>query len=732
MNRYLLSALLFIAPTLPLLAQNTFPSTGSAGIGTTAPATSAILEVKSTTKGVLLPRMTAAQKNAIASPASGLLIYLTDSIKGFYYYDAGWKAVTPTAATFLNKNLSNLTAPTAVSADLLPGTTNARNLGSATLGWKDMYLAGFAYLDGKLFMHNKTTYSTYVGNSAGSKDSGSRNTGIGHESLLRNTTGHRNTAVGAHSLEQNTTGYYNTANGYLALVRNTTGYSNSAFGAYAMDLNATGIQNVAIGDYALRSNTTSSGNTAIGSRALTSNTAANNTAVGANVLASNTIGGFNAAIGASALLANTEGNYNTASGYQALNANTIGSQNVANGAVSLSNNTTGNYNTAVGNGSLHRNVSGNSNTAIGHLTLANNYIGEGNTASGISALENNIGGENNTANGRLALWSNGDGTDNTAVGAYANWTAETNSFTTTLGSLSAVSGNNATAIGYGSTATASNQVRLGNTAVTSIGGQVGWTNFSDGRYKKDLSENVPGLSFITKLKPVTYHLKVEEIDNAIKASRPQPKKDGSGAIENIKKGLSPEEVQARAEKEKVLYTGFVAQDVEKAAEELGYDFSGVDKPKGEKDFYGLRYSEFVVPLVKATQELGAKHEELEKENKQLREENKAILERLNKLEALLTKSASITPLSLSSARLEANAPNPFNGTTIIRYHVPQEAYAARLVISDMKGAVVKAANLNKGNGQVSINSNALAAGTYTYTLWINDKKTESKKMVVTR
>ena len=42
--------------------------------------------------------------------------------------------------------------------------------------------------------------------------------------------------------------------------------------------------------------------------------------------------------------------------------------------------------------------------------------------------------------------------------------------------------------------------------------------------------------------------------------------------------------------------------MELAAESVGYDFSGVDKPKNEDDFYGLRYAEFVVPLVKAIQE----------------------------------------------------------------------------------------------------------------------------------
>ncbi len=50
-------------------------------------AASAVLDVKSVTKGMLVPRVTAAQKAAIASPATGLLVYQTDGTNGFYYYD---------------------------------------------------------------------------------------------------------------------------------------------------------------------------------------------------------------------------------------------------------------------------------------------------------------------------------------------------------------------------------------------------------------------------------------------------------------------------------------------------------------------------------------------------------------------------------------------------------------------------------------------------------------------
>src|ERR1043165_1079231 len=74
---------------------NTFPSTGAAGIGTTTPNASSLLEVKSTSKGVLIPRMTQTQRNAIASPIEGLLIYQTDHTAGFYYYSgSAWTAVS--------------------------------------------------------------------------------------------------------------------------------------------------------------------------------------------------------------------------------------------------------------------------------------------------------------------------------------------------------------------------------------------------------------------------------------------------------------------------------------------------------------------------------------------------------------------------------------------------------------------------------------------------------------
>src|SRR5690606_7840818 len=56
------------------------------GIGTNAPDESAQLEVQSTDKGVLIPRLTETQRLGIANPANGLVVYETDVTEGFWYY----------------------------------------------------------------------------------------------------------------------------------------------------------------------------------------------------------------------------------------------------------------------------------------------------------------------------------------------------------------------------------------------------------------------------------------------------------------------------------------------------------------------------------------------------------------------------------------------------------------------------------------------------------------------
>lgn len=79
----------FIA--LLLLISNLMFAQVSINTDNSAPNNSAMLDVKSSSKGFLPPRMTQAERNAIASPATGLMIFQTDNTPGYYYYNGtGW------------------------------------------------------------------------------------------------------------------------------------------------------------------------------------------------------------------------------------------------------------------------------------------------------------------------------------------------------------------------------------------------------------------------------------------------------------------------------------------------------------------------------------------------------------------------------------------------------------------------------------------------------------------
>ena len=70
---------------------------------------------------------------------------------------------------------------------------------------------------------------------------------------------------------------------------------------------------------------------------------------------------------------------------------------------------------------------------------------------------------------------------------------------------------NTITIGYNAISDADNIARIGDASITSIGGYTTWSNLSDGRFKKNIQENVVGLDFILKLRPVTYNLDMDAI-----------------------------------------------------------------------------------------------------------------------------------------------------------------------------------------------------------------------------
>ncbi len=467
-----------------------------------APNASAILDLQSTNKGFLVPRMTQSQKLGVAAPSLGLLIYQTDGIPGFYYFSGSeWTELTSQASAW---SLSG-NAGTNNGTDFI-GTTDAQDLSFRTNNINRLRLSQ----SGQLEILN-TGSSVFIGEQAGEVD---------------DLTSNYNVFVGYRSGFSNTTGNYNLASGYRAMYSNVSGYRNIA-------------------------------------------------------------------LGAEALFDNSSGYYNTGVGWRSLYNNTLGYQNTALGSQTLNANTEGFRNTALGYRALYFNIDGGQNTATGYQALYQNTIADRNSAHGFQALRNNTEGTGNSASGYRALYNNTTGNYNTGVGYSAN----------SIGTAYV----NSTGLGYNADNTASNSVVVGNTSVTSIGGQVGWTTLSDGRFKKNIrNDEVKGLEFITGLQPVTYNYDVRAKESWMEENYGE--KDAT-------------QWEGKYDIESIRFSGFIAQDVEALSKSLGYEFSGVDAPKNAKDIYGLRYADFVVPIVKSVQELNMLLLEKNKEIESLKKSN---------------------------------------------------------------------------------------------------------------
>ena len=511
-----------------------------------SPNENAMLDVSSSSMGVLVPRMTTTDRTTFAGILDvddvGMLVF-DISEKNFYF----WNGSEFLAINASIKEMSDADQDTRIQVEKSPDEDKIRFEVGGDQRWL-MIKSRFQPLN--------TGNSVFIGTGVGNKD---------------DLTDNRNTAIGSYALNSSITGVNNTAVGYEAL-KAATVCCNVAVGYQAMTANFNGSENSGIGYQAMFSNISGYSNSGIGHQAMYSNTSGfYNSAVGHQALYSNDQGFANSALGLHALYSNSDGDHNSALGYQALKFND-----------------SGNNSTAMGSRALYKNDSGNGNSAFGYHSLEENTTGKENTAVGKEALNKNTTGENNTAVGHDALYSNSTGKFNTAVGYTANNLA---------------SGyDNTTSIGFDSDCTASNQIRIGNNAVTSIGGFVNWSNLSDGRFKSDIRKDVPGLDFVLQLDPVTYFVNTDAINDFMA----------------LHYGKNREyDWEGSQFKQQVRYSGFVAQDVEAISDSMGYDFSGVDRPESQNDFYALRYAEFVVPLVKAVQEQQAVIETLQSSNDEL-------------------------------------------------------------------------------------------------------------------
>jgi hypothetical protein len=339
-----------------------------------------------------------------------------------------------------------------------------------------------------------TTYINY----RGGDNASSTNSGFGETALDSNAGGTNNTACGYAALTSNTTGSNNSAFGYFALTLLKTGSGNIGFGASSLASIQNGNNNIAIGlsaGSAIGAAVTA-GNFVIGvtytiitsgSTVWTSIGAADNnpgtifvcTGIGSGTGTAASSTSNNIAIGANALTVNTTGSQNISIGHNSLIRNLSANDNIALGQDVMQYVTTGKRNVAIGTSALLQigiaatagsfvvgvsytiTVTGTTNFTL--IGAANSNVGTVFTATGVGVGtgEATPNSDNNTAVGYLAGASVlTTGTTNTLIGASAEVTSSNQT--------------NSTAIGYQATATADNQVILGNSSVTTtvLRGQV--------------------------------------------------------------------------------------------------------------------------------------------------------------------------------------------------------------------------------------------------------------------
>jgi len=449
----------------------------------------------------------------------------------------------------------------------------------------------------------------------------------------------------------------------------------------------------------------------VGSNAGNANTAAYNSAVGHNALYTNSTGSFNDAFGDSALYANTSGG-NLGMGSYALTANIGGANNVS-----------------VGGKSMMANTSGTANTVLGWAALTKNVSGIDNTATGYEGLFNTTGNYN-TSSGYEALYANTSGSSNTAIGSFAGYSYTTGSYNTFLGYNADASGNysNSVAIGNAAVVLANNKVEIGNSSITQIGGYQLWTNISDGRFKTNVTENVQGLNFIKKLRPVTYNLNTKTLDDYVIQNMPDSVKMMHKAGMDFTASTN------------IIHSGFIAQEVEQAGKDVGFTSSIVSAPSNRNDLYALSYAEFVVPLVKAVQELAGTVDSLKQAlstccNAQ-GAGNRTINPGANNNNAGQTTTGNnqlpVNGDQTTSARLYQNIPNPFTQTTVVKCFIPPSSQSASLLVFDLNGSLKKTIAINsKGEVNTTINGRELVSGMYYYTLLIDGQEVDTKKMILT-
>jgi Chaperone of endosialidase len=216
-----------------------------------------------------------------------------------------------------------------------------------------------------------------------------------------------------------------------------------------------------------------------------------------------------------------------------------------------------------------------------------------------------------------------------------------------------------------------------------VAGAITATSFpvsSDARFKKNINQLEKPLDKILRLNGLTYEFKNDEFKN---------------------RGFS-----------EGLNIGFLAQEVQNVLPAL---------VKIDNDgYYSINYDGIIPVLVEAIKE----------QQIQINELKKNIVN--TNSEKVISKTVNISEIKNQNS-LQQNIPNPFSKNTTIKYAISSDSKKALIYLFDMQGALIKTfEDLKNGSGELIINGGELKAGMYLYSLVVDEKEIDTKRMILTK
>lgn len=217
---------------------------------------------------------------------------------------------------------------------------------------------------------------------------------------------------------------------------------------------------------------------------------------------------------------------------------------------------------------------------------------------------------------------------------------------------------------------------------------------SDARYKENISNIDGSKNNLFKLRGVTYNFKKDESKNNIQATETMnpDKKFGKIVKEDSRK-----------------HFGFIAQEVKEIFPELVYE--------DDEGYLGIDYVSFIPLLI---EEIKTHKVTIDKMNDEIT---------TLKQQKVFSNSSTET----ISNKLFQNSPNPFKNNTIITYEIQDNFNSASIMIFDLQGTLIDTYPIfESGKNEINIIGNKYKPGMYIYSLIIDDKEIDTKRMILTK